>query len=176
MRLLVLSLGALALAACEPKEPSCSDVSTHVGRMFEPIDDYSRDVEGVFLNRCVSDAWTAEVRRCVASTTSITEPKGCRAKLSAEQGAALDKDLEAAERRDAGRVLPKVCLDLEVQVAAAMACEAIAKPERERIATQLETSKAAWKTVVDKQRLAPSCAAAIQALRLATLDCKPPTP
>jgi hypothetical protein len=166
----------MVIAACDPSAPSCSEVSGHVGKMFAPADAYSLDVEGAFLARCVNDAWSAEVRRCIVSTTSLTDPKNCKSHLTPSQAKLLDADLAQAERREVGRMLPKACLDLEVQVAAAMSCEAIPQAERDRIQKQLAISKAGWDKVIDKQLLAPTCGAAIAALKQATIDCKPVAP
>jgi len=166
---LLLSL----VAACGRKAPSCSEVSVHVGKMFQPTDLYSQEIEGMFLGRCVEDAWNADMRRCIASTTSLEDPKNCKSKLTATQAAALDKDLALADEHEAGRVMPKACLDLEVQIAAAMSCEAIAKPERDRIQKQFALTKAGWEKVTNKTLLGPTCGAAIAALKQATSDCKP---
>ncbi|GEM_PF-3171203 len=167
----VLLIGLLA--ACRPKEPSCGDVSMHVGKMFEPSDLYSQEVEGVFLARCLDDRWSADVRRCIASTASISDPKNCKTKLTPAQVTALDKDLALAEQHEAARVIPKACLDLEVHIAVAMSCEAIPKAERDRIQKQFTLTKATWDKVENKQLLAPTCGAAIAALKQATSECKP---
>lgn len=140
--------------------------------MFGDPDPYAMEVEGIFLARCVNDEWPPEMRRCLLSTTSLTDPKNCKAKLTLGQGAMLDADLAQAERHERGRELPKACLDLEVQVAVAMSCEAIPQAERDRIKKQLAITKAGWDKVIDKQLLAPTCGAAIAALRQATSECK----
>lgn len=141
--------------------------------MFEPADMYSQEIEGVFLGRCVNDSWSVDVRRCITSTRSLDDPKSCKAKLTPPQAAALDKDLALAEEHELDRAIPKPCLDLEVQVAAAMSCEAIAKSERDRIMKQFTLTKASWQQVKHKRLLAPTCGAAIQALKQATNECKP---
>lgn len=164
-------LAASGLVACEASEPACSEVSMHVGRLLGPPDAYSTEVEGAFLSHCLGEKWSAEVRRCLLATTTVEQPKNCRAKLTPEQAAALDQDLAAAERRESARVLPQACLDLEVHVARAMACEAIPKAERERIQQQFTLTKASWDKVVDKQMLSPTCGSAITALKQATVEC-----
>lgn len=163
------------VAACGGNDPSCADVSQHVGALFGP-DAYGTEVQGAFLARCVDDKWSGEVRRCIASTKSLEDPKNCKAKLTADQAAALDKDLELAAKHEEGRVIPQSCLDLEVLVGAAMSCETIAKPERERIQKQFATAKAGWDKVENKSLLAPTCSAAITALKQATYECRPGAP
>lgn len=162
-----------ALAACKANEPSCSDVSRHVAKMFEPADRYAIEIEGTFLGRCINDDWTVEVRRCITSTTSLADPRNCKSKLRPAQIAALDRDLAAVEKREEGRAMPKACLDLEVLIAVAMDCEAIPKQERERIQKQFALAKAGWATVDNKTLLGPNCSAAIAALKQATGECKP---
>ncbi len=145
----------------------------HVGKMFQPVDAYAQEVEGAFLGRCVNDGWSAEVRRCLASTTSLEDPKNCKAKLSPAQAVALDKDLALADQHEAARVLPKPCLDLEVHMSIAMSCEAIPQVERDRIQNQFRLTKAGWDKVHNKALLAPTCNAAIAALKQVTYECRP---
>lgn len=145
----------------------------HVGRMFQPADAYAQEVEGVFLGRCVNDAWKADVRRCIASTTSLEDPKNCKAKLTPAQAAALDKDLALADEHEAARVLPKPCMDLEVHIAIAMSCEVIPEAERARIQKQFQLTKATWDKADNKALLAPSCSSAIAALKSVTYECRP---
>jgi hypothetical protein len=164
---------AATLGACEPKDPSCGEVSMHVGRMFQPSDAYAQEVEGAFLGRCINDTWGADVRRCLASTRSLEDPKNCKAKLTPAQAAALDKDLARADEREAARVLPKSCLDLEVHISIAMGCAVIPVAERERIQKQFQLTKAGWEKVENKSLLAPTCNAAIAALKQVTYECRP---
>lgn len=167
--MLLLSL----VAACGSKDPSCSDVSAHVAAMFQPADAYAQEVEGAFLGRCVIDEWSAAVRRCITSTRSLEDPKNCKAKLTPAQAAALDKDLALAEQHEAAHVLPKPCLDLAVHMAIAMSCESIPEAERDRMHQQFQLAKEGWAKVENKALLAPTCSAAITALKQATYDCRP---
>jgi hypothetical protein len=162
-----------ALGACEAKDPACGEVSMHVGSLLGPADRYTHEVEGAILGRCINDDWSAEVRRCLRSTTAVDDPKNCKAKLTVTQRAALDKEIAAIEEREAARVLPKACLDLEVQIAVAMSCETIPQAERDRIQKQFKLTKATWENVDNKALLAPTCGAAIAALKQATYECRP---
>lgn len=79
----------------------------------------------MFAVRCSEDAWSDEVRACVVDTTSLGRPRGCKAKLTVEQRAALDKDLAAVSAMENEVSTPEVCNDFRALVEKLRTCTAV---------------------------------------------------
>lgn len=177
-RAALLSLIALAAptAGCESDRdaaPSCSTVAAHVRALFggETGDEYASEVRAVFAVRCSADQWAEPARGCLAATTSLEEPRGCKKHLSPPQIEALDRALADAERREQGRTIPAACRRYEAVLAVVGRCESFPLAARQELVQKFDAFQASWASVPDKRALEPTCASAIGAVKLAAAGC-----
>lgn len=69
-----------------------ADVRAKIDERTKKLEELAPRLRAVITNRCVDDKWPADVIDCYAKVTSIDESRACRAKLSAEQQAKVQKD------------------------------------------------------------------------------------
>ena len=132
--------------------------------LLEPKDDGARAVRGVFATRCREDAWAVEVRSCVVSTTSLKDPKHCKAKLSPVVRAHLDTDLASAAATGKTRDLPEACREYARMVEKIMTCDKIPQASRDSIRQSYETQRQSWtKGSTDVEGCRPAAMALRQA-------------
>ncbi len=161
----------MAVAACHhgaappPPPPSCEQAADHVLTLLEPKDDRARAVRGVFAKRCRDDAWAPEVRRCVVSTTSLKDPKHCKAKLAPPVRAHLETDLAALAATTKGTV-PAACREYAHAVERLMICDKIPQAARDSIRASFETQRQAW-TVGGSDASVEGCRPAAEAIKQA---------
>lgn len=163
----------LLTGACQRRStvPSCEVMADHVLAMFEPVDDFARSVRGVFAKRCTEDAWSEDMRSCVGTTKSLTEPQNCKRKLVPEQATKLEADLAQAQARETKKILPPICTHYEQVLAQVVACDKLPKDVRDHLAKRLTDAKAEWATLPDKSGLEAVCGDAIHVLKQAASDC-----
>lgn len=92
------------------------------------VSERARKTRDVVATRCQRDGWAAEPRACMVATTSLRQPRGCKAKLTADQRAAFDRDLAALETRRP----PAACNDYREMIEKLSGCRMI--PETARAA------------------------------------------
>ena len=88
------------VAACfhgdvELPPPTCAAAAEHVRVLLRPASARANRIRDVLAARCSADAWSGEVRVCVVATRTLRDPQHCKAKLTAEQRGALDRELAA---------------------------------------------------------------------------------
>lgn len=169
----VLALIAAA-AGCSSKKPpagTCEAVGAHVLSLFSPPDAYSRDVSAAMATRCREDVWTPAMRACVLGTTSVTQPKGCRAQLTPDQVTKLDASIAAAERAQENRTIPDVCIRYEALVEKAQGCDAVPLALRTSLKDKLAAAKATWDALDSTRGLTAICSSALQSVRPVVSDC-----
>ncbi len=69
-----------------------ADVRANLEERTKQLDALAPRLRAVIANRCVDDKWPGEVIACYAKVTSMDEARACRAKLSPEQQATVQRD------------------------------------------------------------------------------------
>ena len=149
-----------------PPAPSCSAVADHVRALLGPESTRGPRIREAFAARCQGDDWDAEVRSCMLATTSLKNPRRCKAKLTAEQRGALDRDLAAASAAPVVVRLPSTCRDYRAMIERLGSCAAL--PEAARGALELgyrELTEAWTRGTYDARTLDAQCRAMLDRLR-----------
>lgn len=94
-----------------PEAPSCTAAADHVRGLLGPDAPRASRIRDAFVTRCEADGWDDEVRACVVATTSLRKPRHCKAKLTRDQRAALDRELAEVSATPAIGRLPAACRD-----------------------------------------------------------------
>lgn len=170
-RLLVLVLAVGSACQRNKPTPTCEEMANHVEALMTPVDEFARDVRGVFLKRCTDDAWPEEVRACIGATEALVEPRNCKQKLPEAAAKKLDADIAEAQARAERKVLPAVCTKYEAIVAKFVACDKVSRTLRDEVAARLQSVKMEWAAAADKAQFAGSCASAIPLLKQAGVEC-----
>lgn len=154
----------LALAACGREDPTaaCEHAAGHVERLLEsdPNADAIRDV---VVRRCTIDRWSAAMHDCLRATTSTADRRGCRAHLTDDQNAQLDRDLGRFIPPTRG--VPDSCRAYERALAPLLTCDALARELRDDLAAKLAEHQRAWTATADRVVLDGQCRAGLTALR-----------
>jgi hypothetical protein len=127
-------------------------------------------IRDVFAVRCENDGWDIDARECVMATTSMRNPRHCKAKLSTEQRAALDRELAAVAATPLGVRMPPVCKDYAAMIEKLGACPGM--PEGTRGALELtyrELTQAWLRGTYDIHTLEVQCRAMLDGLRQTTV-------
>nr|MDQ3368586.1 hypothetical protein [Myxococcota bacterium] len=134
-----------------PPPPSCAEVADHVRRLVEPTraggDDRARRLRDVFLARCEQDRWEADVRSCITGTTSLQDPKRCKARLTPAQREALDREVAVADGPMLASTLPPACHEYVGHIQRLQTCQALPQPTREALQQALDSVTVAWSNV-----------------------------
>ncbi len=175
MRIALTAVLVLVAAGCSSKKPgpaaTCEAIGAHVLSLFSPPDAYSRDVSKAMATRCQEDAWSPAMRACVVGTTSVTEPKGCRAQLTPEQVTRLDASIAEAERAQENRTIPEVCIRYEAVIEKVQGCEAVPPALRTSLKDKFTAARATWDALDSTRGLVAICTAALQSVRPVVSDC-----
>lgn len=141
----------------------------HVLLLLEPKDDHARDIRTVFETRCREDHWSAEIRSCVVGTTSLKDPRHCKARLAISARSHLETDLAAAATRARERAVPESCRGYARILAKMMSCDQIPKASRDAMKQGYEALRETWSNLEGNARAAADegCKAATDALRQA---------
>src|SRR5215468_10477538 len=128
------------MAACHhgaaPSEaPSCAVAADHVRGLLDQRSPRASRIRDAFAARCEADGWNGDARACVVATTSLSKPRHCKAKLTREQRAALDRDLAMVAATPASVRLPPVCRDYGALLEKLETC--VAMPESTRRALEV---------------------------------------
>lgn len=128
----------LVVTACHhgaaPPAPSCQAVADHVRALLGPGSPRAPRIRDAFAARCGADDWDADVRSCVLATTSLRQPRHCKAKLTPEQRAALERDLADVAVTPAATRLPSTCRDFRTMIEKLGSCAGL--PVRTRAALE----------------------------------------
>jgi hypothetical protein len=110
-----------------PPAPTCTAAADHVRALLTPGAPRSARIRDVVAARCDADAWSLDVRECVVATTSLHHPRHCKAKLTAEQRNAFDRELAALE---GAAPRSRACGDYRALIEKLAACQAVPRPVR----------------------------------------------
>lgn len=176
----------IAIAACgspprpEPVDkpaPACTAVADHVLDLVtpkNPKDDKARKLRDIFALRCEQDAWSADVRTCVLSTTSLKDPKGCKSQLAIPQREALERDLAEAEKAAREAALSS-CDRYKQRIEQLMACDRLPQSSRDALKQGFDAMNSAWSQVGDlseeaRKAMDEGCKMGTEALEQAVKD------
>jgi hypothetical protein len=166
----------LAVAAChhgvaEPPPPTCTAAAEHVRELLGPGAERSIRIRDVFAARCDADAWSIEVRACVVATTSLRNPRHCKAKLTAEQRSALDRELAAVDAT--ATRMPAACHEYRALIGRLGECRAIPQATRAALEQGYRDLTRTWMRVgvdaraIDGGTLESKCRAMADSMRQA---------
>ena len=108
-----------------PPPPTCTAAAEHVRTLIQPTSTRANKIRDVFLERCGVDGWSAEVRECVVATRSLNNPQHCKAKLTVDQRAALDRELSAPPVANVAIQIPPACRDYQVLIEKLGSCTVV---------------------------------------------------
>lgn len=135
-------------------------MADHVLGLVQPADDHARAVRGVFATRCSADAWSEQVRSCIAtSTTEVSQH--CRQRLTEPQLTALDRDLAAAAKQFFEP--PSQCADYKSLLVVAGRCKDFPPDVHASLTAKLAEHEKLWADR-DPGEVATECASASQAV------------
>lgn len=119
----------LLVAACYhgDAEPSatCTAAAEHVRALIRPASPRANRIRDVLAVRCSVDDWSDEARACVVATRSLRDPQHCKAKLTADQRAALDQELAALPAAAHVAWTPPACNDYRALIDKLGTCPAL---------------------------------------------------
>ncbi len=152
-----------------PEAPSCAAAADHVRGLLGPDAPRASRIRDAFAARCEVDGWDDEARVCVVATTSLRKPRHCKAKLTREQRAALDRELAAVAAVAATPAvsrLPAACRDYGAMIERLGACPTVPGETRSALQVAYRELTQAWtRGSYDAQALELQCRAMIDALR-----------
>jgi len=155
-------------AALPPVGPSCTAVADHVRVLLGPEAPRGPKIGEAFAARCDRDAWDSDARACMLATTSLRNPKHCKAKLTVEQRGALERDLAAIAGTPVVTRLPSTCRAYRAMIEKLGSCAGL--PEGARGALELtyrELTEAWTRGTYDAHALDVQCRAMLDGLRQA---------
>ncbi len=147
-----------------PPPPTCEQAADHVAALLDPRADSTRAIRGVFATRCRDDAWPAEVRSCVVSTTSLKDPKHCKAKLPAGARNQLETDLAARRVQS----IPEACREYARAVEKFVSCDTIPQGARESMRQAFDVQREMWSKGASAESI-EGCRAAVETITEAAL-------
>jgi len=174
---LLVACGSKSAPPPKPVEkpaPTCVAASDHMLDLVEPKDAHARKIRDIFHLRCEQDAWSPDARACVVSTTSLKDPKGCKAKLALPQREALERDLAEAERvaRDAKLTS---CERYKQRIEQLMMCDKLPQATRDALKQGHDAMSQSWGQMKDlpeeaRKAMEDGCKLGTDALEQAVKD------
>jgi hypothetical protein len=136
-------------AACRhgdppPEVPSCAAAADHVRSLLGPEASHASRIRDAFAARCEADGWDDEVRACVVATTSLRKPRHCKAMLTRDQRAALDRELAAVAATPAVGRLPAACRDCGAMIERLAGCAVVPRATRGELQLAYHELTQAW--------------------------------
>ena len=150
--------------ATQDSAPTCTAAAEHVRELLGG--QRAIQVRNVFAQRCDADGWSDEVRACVVATTSLRNPRHCKAKLPADQRAALDRDLDAI---DASERVPPACSDYKALIERLGSCRGVPLAARRVLVQAYADVAVQWTRggTYDPRALDSLCRSMVEGLRQA---------
>ena len=125
-------------------------------------------IRDTFALRCETDGWDDDARACVVATTSLSKPRHCKAKLTADQRAALDRDLALVAATRASSQLPSACRAYGAMLDRLGSCPAMSEAVRGSLVIAYRQLAQSWlRGTADLQALELQCRAMVDSLRQA---------
>lgn len=150
------------------ERPSCAAVADHVRGLLGPESPHAPRIRDAFAARCDADDWDAEARACVIATPSLREPRRCKAKLTPEQRAALDRDLAEIAATPVAARMPSTCRDYRMMIEKLGSCAGLPDGTRGALEGNYRALAEAWtRGSYDAHTLDVQCRAMLDGLRQA---------
>ena len=125
-------------------------------------------IRDAFAVRCQTDGWDDDARACVVATTSLSKPRHCKAKLTTDQRAALDRDLALVSATHASSQLPSACREYGAMLDKLGTCSAMSEATRGSLIVAYRQLTQSWlRGTADLQALELQCRAMMDGLRQA---------
>lgn len=148
--------------------PSCGAAADHVRSLLGTDRARAVKIGEVFAHRCEADAWNAEARSCVVATTSLHDPRHCKARLTGAQHAALDRALEVIAATPSTAWTPPACNDYRTALGSLTDCPAIPDAARVALEQAYRQLVLAWaRGTYETGKLEAQCASMLDGLRQA---------
>ena len=123
-------------------------------------------IRDAFAARCDTDDWDPGARSCVLATTSLRQPRHCKAKLTTEQRAALERDLAEIAATPAVARLPSICRDYRMMIEKLGSCAGLPAGTRGALEANYRELTEAWtRGMYDAHTLEVQCRAMLDGLR-----------
>jgi hypothetical protein len=163
----------LVLAACHhgaaPSDaPSCAAAADHVRGLLGPRSPRAGQIRDTFAMRCETDGWDDDARACVVATSSLSKPRHCKARLTADQRTALDRDLALVAATRASAQLPSACREYGAMLDKLGTCPSMSEAIRGSLIVAYRQLTQSWlRGTADLQAMELQCRAMIDGLRQA---------
>ena len=149
--------------------PTCATAADHVRGLLGPESPRAARIRDVFAVRCETDGWDIDARACVVATTSLRNPRHCKARLSTEQRTALDRELAAVAATPVAIRLPTVCKDYAAMIEKLGSCAALLEGTRGALERSYRELTQGWlRGTYDLRSLEVQCRAMVDGLRQTT--------
>jgi len=179
-RIAVLVLVGCSSPPAKPTRPAkpattCTDVANHMLDLIEPKDDHAQRIREIFAVRCEHDAWEPEARVCVTSTTSLKDPKHCKAKLSTDQRDALERDIAGADKLRAGKWKSPACDRYKQLIEKLASCDKLPQQSRDALKDGFDAMIKGWENAGEmpeeaRKAMEDACTQGSDALTQAVTD------
>lgn len=164
----LLVVGACYLRSAPRPPPSCADAAAQVHALLTPRP-RAVPTREAFARRCQADGWSVEVRACVVATRSLRHPRRCKARLTAEQRTALDRELALIDATAQAPAL-QACTDYGALIERLGTCRGIAPAARAALEQGYrEIAQAVARARTASPALESQCRAMLDSLRLAAV-------
>jgi hypothetical protein len=136
-----------------------------VRALLDPHSPRTPRIREAFAARCEADGWDDDARACVMATTSLSKPRHCKAKLTHEQRAALERDLAMLAATPAAARLPPVCREYGALLDKLETCAAMSEGTRGTLVIAYRQLTQSWlRGTSDVQALELQCHAMLEGL------------
>jgi len=125
-------------------------------------------IRDTFAMRCETDGWDDDARACVVATSSLSKPRHCKARLTADQRAALDRDLALVAATRVSAQLPSACREYGAMLDKLGTCPSMSEATRGSLIVAYRQLTQSWlRGTADLQAMELQCRAMIDGLRQA---------
>lgn len=168
--LLVLCACGGTWAAAPAGPPSCADTAAHVLALVGARDPRLRGpkLRDAFQRRCLADAWDEPVRACLVATTSLTAPRRCKALLTPDQRAKLERDLKLVSRMPTYNWVPQPCGEYKVLLESLDSCNGFPSDAQDALRVTYRKKLQDWQDgALDTWQIESDCRSMTEGLRKA---------
>lgn len=157
-------------AAAPPGPPSCADTAEHILALVGTRDPKLRGAKlrDAFQRRCLADAWDEPVRACLVATTALTAPRRCKALLTPDQRAKLERDLKLVSRMPTYDWVPQPCGEYKVLLESLDGCGGLPSQAQDALRVTYRKKLQEWQDgQLDTWQIETECRSMTEGLRKA---------
>jgi hypothetical protein len=164
----IVVVAACHHGAAPATTPTCAATADHVRVLLGPDRARAVKIGDAFARRCAADGWSPDARACVLATSSLHNPRHCKAMLTGEQRVALDHALEVIAATPSTAWTPASCNDYRAALATLTDCPAIPEAARVALEQAYRQLALAWaRGTYDTGKLEAQCTSMLASLRQA---------